>query len=150
MYVEGVERSSKWSYTCLLKVHSHLMTMMCFFLSSCANSYIGDNATYLWQYAYNVKNLCHCHQVRMDPYNFLNIQLIFNPKKVLKSWDIELFNTIKCYVCWILLEVSKVKITFDTSNMLRHRLVLQIENPLNIKKVMSKNMCMFFQHLRHA
>ena len=26
-----------------------------FFLSSCANSYIGDNATHLWQYAYNVK-----------------------------------------------------------------------------------------------
>ena len=29
-------------------------------------------------------------------HNFLNIQQIFNPKKVLKSWDLELFNhTIK-------------------------------------------------------
>ena len=28
--------------------------------------------------------------------NFLNIQLIFNPEKVLESWDLELFNhTIK-------------------------------------------------------
>ena len=27
---------------------------------------------------------------------------------------------------------------------------LQIENLLNIKKVMSKNVCMFFRHLRHA
>ena len=37
------------------------------FLSSCANSYIGDNATHLWQYADNVKNLCHCRQVRTGP-----------------------------------------------------------------------------------
>ena len=34
-------------FSAALKVHSHLMTTMCFFLSSCANSYIGDNATYL-------------------------------------------------------------------------------------------------------
>ena len=40
-----------------LRVYSDLMTMMCFFLSSCANSYIGDNATYLWWHAHNVKNL---------------------------------------------------------------------------------------------
>ena len=26
-----------------------------FFLLSCANSYIGDNATHLWQHAYNLK-----------------------------------------------------------------------------------------------
>ena len=31
-------------------------------------------------------------------YNFLNIQPIFNPQKVLKSWDLELFNHIKYYV----------------------------------------------------
>ena len=32
-------------------------------------------------------------------HNFLNIQLIFNPQKVLKSWDLELSNhTIKYYV----------------------------------------------------
>ena len=33
-------------------------------------------------------------------HNFLNIQLIFNPQKVLESWDLGLFNhTIKCYLC---------------------------------------------------
>ena len=51
-------------------------------------------------------------------YNFLNIQLIFNPQKVLESWDLGLSNhTIKYYVCWSMLEVSKVEITFDTSNI---------------------------------
>ena len=50
--------------------------------------------------------------------NFLNIQPIFNLKKVLKSWDLELsIHAIKCYVYWSMLEVSKVKITFDTSNI---------------------------------
>ena len=30
-------------------------------------------------------------------HNFLNIQLIFNPQKVLESWELELFNyTIQC------------------------------------------------------
>ena len=34
-------------------------------------------------------------------HNFLNIQLIFNPQKVLESWDLELSNhTIKWYLCW--------------------------------------------------
>ena len=38
-------------------------------------------------------------------HNFLNIQLIFNPQKVLESWDLGLSNnTIKCYM----LKVSKV------------------------------------------
>ena len=33
-------------------------------------------------------------------HNFLNIQLIFNPQKVLESWDFGLSNhTIKCYLC---------------------------------------------------
>ena len=33
-------------------------------------------------------------------HNFLNIQLIFNPQKVLKSWDLGLSNhNIKCYLC---------------------------------------------------
>ena len=51
-------------------------------------------------------------------YNFRNIQLIFNPKKVLKSWDLGLSNhTIQCYVCCSMSEVLKVKITFDTSDI---------------------------------
>ena len=33
-------------------------------------------------------------------YNFLNIQPIFNLKKVLESWDLDLSNhTIQCYIC---------------------------------------------------
>ena len=36
--------------------------MMCFFLSSCANSYIDNNATHLWRHGYSVKSLCRCHQ----------------------------------------------------------------------------------------
>ena len=52
-----------------MPVRLHLTTMMCFFLSSCANSYIGDNTAHLWQRAYNVKNLCYCRQVRMGPYS---------------------------------------------------------------------------------
>ena len=51
-------------------------------------------------------------------YNFLNIQPIFNLQKVSESWDLEPSNhTIKYYVCWSMLEVSKVEITFDTSNI---------------------------------
>ena len=34
-------------------------------------------------------------------HNFLNIQPIFNLKKLLESWDLDLSNhTIQCYVCW--------------------------------------------------
>ena len=43
-----------------------------FFLSSCVNSYIGDNTTHLWQHANNVKNMCHCCQVRTGPYKQCN------------------------------------------------------------------------------
>ena len=47
-------------------------------------------------------------------HNFLNIQVIFNPQKVLESWDLDLSNhTIQCYVCQSMLKGSKVKITFD-------------------------------------
>ena len=47
-------------------------------------------------------------------HNFLNIQRIFNPQKVLKSWDLDLSNhTIQCYVCRNMSKGLKVKITFD-------------------------------------
>ena len=55
-------------------------------------------------------------------HNFLNIQPIFNLQKVLESWDLGLSNyTIKSYIYGSMLGVSKVKITFDTSDMLQHR-----------------------------
>ena len=50
-----------------LRAHSHLARTMCFFLSSCANRYIDDNATHPWRHGYNVKNLCRCRQVRTGP-----------------------------------------------------------------------------------
>ena len=69
MYVKGVERSSKWSWTFLL-------------------------------------------------ITFLIFKPIVNPQKVLESWDLGLSNhAIKCYVFWSMLEVSKVKVTFDTSDI---------------------------------
>ena len=38
--------------------------------------------------------------------SLLNIQPVFNLKKVLESWDLGLSNhIIKCYVCWSMLEV---------------------------------------------
>ena len=41
--------------------------------------------------------------------NFLNIQLIFNPEKVLESWDSGLSNdAIKSYVCWRISKMSKI------------------------------------------
>ena len=49
-------------------------------------------------------------------YNFLNIQLIFNPKKVLKSWDLDLSN--HSMLC--MLKELKVILTFDPFNMLQH------------------------------
>ena len=42
-------------------------------------------------------------------HNFLNIQLIFNPQKVLESWDLGLSNHTKSYVCQSMLKMSKVK-----------------------------------------
>ena len=43
-------------------------------------------------------------------HNFLNIQRIFNPQKVLESWDLGLSNyTIKSHVCQSMLKLSKVK-----------------------------------------
>ena len=92
-------------------------------------------------------------------YNFLNIQPIFNPQKVLESWDLGLSShSIKYYVCQSMLEVSKVKITFDTSDIdsiwspksQLFKIFLRIQNRLNIKEVMSKDVCMFIQHLWHA
>ena len=73
-------------------------------------------------------------------HNFLNIQLIFNLKKVLES-----------YVCQSMSKGSKVKITFNPSTYIvldgmvgkirvsAFQNFFQIENRLNIKKVMSKN-----------
>ena len=61
------------------------------------------------------------HAVRAHNFfthNFLNIQRIFNPQKVLKSWHLDLSNhTIQCYVCRNMLKGSKVEITFNPFNI---------------------------------
>ena len=51
-------------------------------------------------------------------HNFLNIQQIFNLQKVLESWDLGLFQPYHQMLS--MLEVSKVILTFDTSDMLQH------------------------------
>ena len=95
----------------------------------------------------HVKKVKRAHDI--FTHNFLNIQLIFNLKKVLKSWDLDLSNyTTQCYVCQSMLKGSKVEITFDPFNIhsigwkglsLSFTKLFWIENQLNIKKVMSKN-----------
>ena len=56
--------------------------------------------------------------LRIFTYNFLNIQPIFNPQKVLESWDLGFSShTIKYYVCRSMSEVSKVEKTFNTSDI---------------------------------
>ena len=58
---------------------------------------------YIQCYVERVKRLCYVEtrDKHIFAHNFLNIQAIFNPKKVLESWDLDLSNhTIQCHVCW--------------------------------------------------
>ena len=50
--------------------------------------------TYILCYVKRVKRLCYVETrgKHIFAHNFLNIQPIFNPKKVLESWDLDLFN----------------------------------------------------------
>ena len=57
----------------------------------------GCNAVYVKSVKRNSKYTVRTHNV--FAHNFLNIQLIFNLKKALESWDL----------CWSLLKVLKVK-----------------------------------------
>ena len=57
---------------------------------------------YIQCYVERVESLCcvEIKDIHILAHNFLNIQAIFNPKKVLESWDLDLSNhTIQCYVC---------------------------------------------------
>ena len=65
MYVEGLKRSSKYT---VKAVH---------------------NAMYVEGVERDSKYSIRAHNV--FAHNFLNIQLVFNPKKVLESWDLGLF-----------------------------------------------------------
>ena len=69
-----------------------------FFLSSCANSYIGDNTAHVWQRAYNIKNLCHCRQVRTGPYS---CTWILTPKRRCIGHFISIFPILKgIHISW--------------------------------------------------
>ena len=103
--VEGVERS--------------LNSSNCYSCYSCQK---GRKITLCTQYRYiqcyveRVKRSCciEIKDIHIFAHNFLNIQAIFNPKKVLESWDLDLSNhTIQCNVCWSMSKGSKVEITFD-------------------------------------
>ena len=69
-------------------------------------------------------------------HKFLNIQLIFNQKNTLESWDLGLSNHTKCYeacqrlfwysIGWKALSLNFLKLFLDW-------------NRLNIKKIMSKD-----------
>ena len=90
-HVEGVERS--------------LNSSNCYSFYSCQK---GQKIMLCTQYRYiqcYVKrvNRSYCVEIKdihIFAHNFLNIQAIFNPKKVLESWDWDLSNhTIQCNVC---------------------------------------------------
>ena len=69
----------------------------------------------------NVPHLTHVERAHnIFTHNFLNIQLIFNPKKVLESWDLDLSNHTKCYVCQRdqkLFRLSTLLTCFDIHNI---------------------------------
>ena len=60
---------------------------------------------YIQCFVERVERLCYVCYVKtrvkhIFAHNFLNIQPIFNPQKVLESWHLDLSNhTIQCYVC---------------------------------------------------
>ena len=57
---------------------------------------------YIKYYVKRVTRLCYVEtrDKHIFAHNFLNIQPIFDPQKVLKSWDLDLFNhTFQWYVC---------------------------------------------------
>ena len=90
-HVKGVKRS--------------LNSSNCYSCYSCRK---GQKITLCTQYRYiqcyveRVKRLCYVERkdIHIFAHNFLNIQAIFNPKKVLESWDLDLSNhTIQYHVC---------------------------------------------------
>ena len=108
----------------------------------------------------SIQNAYTCTHV--SAHNFLNIQRIFNPKKVLECWESGLSNhTIKShmsivstvstlpvhYCIEILQLVSTVSTYIWFGGMVEKawfpafQNFFRIENPLNIKKVMGRNMC---------
>ena len=105
-------------------------------------------------YVERVERLCYVEtrDTHIFAHTFLNIQPIFNLKKVLENWELDLSNhTIQCYVCqkgrkvfWLLTPLTCFNIHsigwYGWKGLsLGFPKLFWIENWLNIKKVMSKN-----------
>ena len=75
---------------------------------------------YIQCYVERVKRLCYVEKRDKHTFahNFLNIQLIFNPQKVLKSLRLRPFQPYHPMLC--MLKGSKVILTFNPFDMLRH------------------------------
>ena len=121
--VKGVERSlNSLIVTHVTHVEGVKRSLNSSNCDSCYSCQKGQKITLCTQYRYIqcyvewVERLCYVEtkHIHIFACNFLNIQAIFNPKKVLESWDLDLSNhTIQCNVCQSMLKGSKVKITFD-------------------------------------
>ena len=92
-------------YSWVERVERSLNSFNCYSCYSCRK---GRKITLCTQYRYiqcyveRVERLCYVEtrDKHIFAHNFLNIQAIFNPKKVLESWDLDLSNhTIQCNVC---------------------------------------------------
>ena len=104
-HVKGVERSPNSSncYSCYSCQKGQKITLCTQY--RCIQCYVKS-----------VERLCYVEtkDIHIFALNFLNIQAIFNPKKVLEKWDLDLSNhTIQYNVCWNMSKVSKVEIIFD-------------------------------------
>ena len=116
-----------WSLTSLTWIQCIRLTLLCIMHLWCV---FMSEMSEMWSIHSKVSNVTHVRDVRDESnciafdlvlkyftssipltykhvfaHNFLNIQWIFNLKKVLESWELELFNnTIKSYVCWTLFQ----------------------------------------------
>ena len=120
----------------------------------------------------SIQNAYRCTHV--SAHNFLNIQRIFNPKKVLECWESGLSNrTIKSYMSIVstvstlpvhyCIEILRLVSTVSTyigfggtvgkAWFPAFQNFFRIENPLNIKEVMGRNMwtciCISYRLSRH-
>ena len=79
-------------YSCTNKIDTEIQRSKCMSKVSKVAQYTlkGCNVMYVEDVKDGQRTYTH-----IFPHNFLNNQPIFNPEKVLESWDLELFNHIK-------------------------------------------------------
>ena len=105
MYVEGGKRDSKYNVMTVCYVCQRCQKKLKIHCQDCNDMYVKDVKR-------DSKYTIRTHNI--FAHNFLNIQLIYNPKHVLESWDPGLSNDIiKCYLFLSMLNVLKVGISFD-------------------------------------